>query len=140
VLNATFVLWGVIVVGMLSQQPAVPSASLDYDFFKSKVEPIFLNKRPDRARCISCHTVDMQRPLQLEPLSPGSKTWTEEQSRKNFDLVRRMVVPGSMKSPLLVHALAEEAGGDFFHSGGKQFASQADPEWQTLRTWVMGGK
>ncbi len=64
--------------------------------------------------------------------------WTDEESRKNFDGVRRIVVPGSAKSRLLMHPLAEAAGGDFYHSGGKHFGSQNDPEWLTLKAWVMG--
>ena len=31
------------------------SAGLDYEFFKTKVQPIFLAKRSGHARCISCH-------------------------------------------------------------------------------------
>jgi hypothetical protein len=44
------------------------------------------------------------------------------------------------KSRLLMHPLAENAGGDFYHNGGKHWNSQNDPEWQTLKTWVMGQK
>jgi hypothetical protein len=121
-------------------QPPTPSSTpptaLDYEFFKTRIEPIFLAKRPGHARCISCHASGT--PLRLQPLTPGSMNWNEEQSRRNFDAVRRVVVPGSAKSKLLVHPLAEEAGGDFFHSGGKHFSSQNDPEWQTLRAWVFG--
>ena len=40
--------------------------------------------------------------------------------------------------PYLVHPLEENAGGDFYHSGGKHFMSQNDPEWQTLKAFVMG--
>jgi len=43
-----------------------------------------------------------------------------------------------MKSLMLVHPLAEAAGGDRFHAGGKQWKSQSDPEWQTLAAWVRG--
>ena len=35
-------------------------------------------------------------------------------------------------------AADEKAGGDFYHSGGKHFTSQTDPEWQTLKAFVMG--
>src|SRR5436305_1467286 len=36
--------------------PASPgSAALDYEFFKAKVQPIFLAKRPGHARCVACH-------------------------------------------------------------------------------------
>jgi hypothetical protein len=122
-----------------AQQAATPSASstaLDYEFFKTRVQPIFLVKRPGHARCISCHASGT--PLRLQPLSPGSTSWNDDETRKNFDAVRRAVVPGSLKSRLLIHPLAEEAGGDFFHSGGKHWTSQDDVEWQTLKTWVMG--
>jgi hypothetical protein len=109
--------------------------SLDYEYFKTKVQPIFLAKRPGHARCVSCHSSGT--PLRLQPLAKGSATWSEEDSRKNFEAVKRFVLPGSTaKSMLLVHPLAEQAGGDFYHSGGKHWDSQNDPEWQILRAWV----
>ena len=75
--------------------------------------------------------------MRLQPLSPGSATWDQEQSHKNFDAVAREVVPGNpLTSRLLVHPLAPDAGGDRFHNGGKHWASQNDPEWQTLAAWV----
>ena len=116
-------------------QPAAP-ASLDFEMFKTQVQPIFLAKRPGHARCISCHASGT--PLRLQPLPPGRAMWNDEESRKNFEAVRRVVVPGSTKSMLLVHPLAEQAGGDFFHNGGKHWTSQNDPEWQILKNWVVG--
>ena len=68
----------------------------------------------------------------------GRTTWTEEESRKNFQAIQRVVAPGNLKSRLLLHPLEEKAGGDFYHSGGKHFASQNDPEWLTLKAWVLG--
>jgi len=126
---------------LLSQQRASPSiaaATLDFEVFKTRIEPVFLKKRPEHARCIACH--DKGTPLRLQPLPPGRTTWNEEESRKNFAAIQRVVVPGSLRSKLLVHPLAEQAGGDFFHSGGKHFNSQNDPEWQTLKAWVMAAK
>ena len=123
-------------------QPAsssTESASLNYEFFKANVEPIFLFKRPGHARCVVCHTINHV-PLHLVPLSPGSTMWNEEQSRQNFELVQRVVVAGSMESPLLRHPLAQEAGGDPAHGGGKHFSSQDNPEWLTLKAWVFGAK
>lgn len=131
----TVVYLAAILAGWLGQAPA-GSASLNYEVFKTKVQPIFLAKRPGHARCISCHASGT--PLRLQPLSPGSTMWTEEESRKNFEAVRRVVVPGSLKSMILIHPLAEPAGGDFFHNGGKHWDSQNDPEWQTLKAWVLG--
>ena len=112
--------------------------SLDYNFFKEKVEPIFLKKRPGHARCVVCHSHGSP---PLQPLAAGAKEWTEEQSRKNFAMWKQFVVPGNpMKSPLLLHPLAREAGGDHFHAGGKHWKSQDDPEWQILSAWVNGQK
>jgi hypothetical protein len=132
----------VLALVALMAEPVVQSAAaadaLDFEYFKTRVQPIFLNKRPGHARCISCHAGRTPMPLQRLP-SAGS-AWNEDDSRKNFEVVRRMVVPGSMKSRLLVHPLAPDAGGDLFHNGGKHWTSQSDPEWQLLAAWVRGEK
>ena len=129
---------GAMLIGAMTQQPASTPASktLDYEYFKTKVQPIFLAKRPGHARCIACHGSGT--PMRLQPIAAGQTTWSDEDSRKNFDTVRRFVVPGSVKSRLLMHPLEEKAGGDFYHNGGKHFSSQNDPEWQTLKAWVLG--
>jgi hypothetical protein len=115
-------------------------ATLDYEFFKTKVEPIFLKKRPTHARCYACHE-EANHALKLVKLSPGSTTWTDEESRRNFEAVSQLVTPGDPQGSLLLHhPLAPEAGGDAFHSGGRQFESQNDPDWQTLADWVRGRK
>lgn len=118
-----------------SQEP-----TLDYEFFKTRVEPIFLKKRPNHARCYTCHE-EANHAFKLVKLSPGNTTWTEEESRRNFDTVSQLVNPGDpIGSILLHHPLAPEAGGDPFHSGGRQFESQNDADWQTLADWVRGSK
>src|SRR5580693_1315544 len=122
-----------------AQEPSSPSSTstLDYVFFRDRVQPIFLAKRPGHARCIVCHDHGSPR---LEELSPGATNWNEEQSRKNFDAWQRVVVPGDPSaSRLLMHPLAAKAGGDPFHAGGKHWKSQSDPEWQTLAEWVRTG-
>jgi hypothetical protein len=117
-----------------AQQP-----KLDYDFFKSRVEPIFLQEREGHTRCYVCHE-ESNNALRLQPLSPGATSWSEEQSRKNFAVLSALVVPGDVAdSRLLLHPLAPEAGGDLFHSGGRQFASKDDPDWKILAQWVSGG-
>src|SRR5207302_862725 len=125
--------------GSLKKAQSQPAAtpSLNYEFFKDKVQPIFLFKRPGHARCVVCHTTN-NAPLHLVPLSPGATTWNEEQSRRNFELVQKVVQPGYIDSPLVKHPLAEEAGGDPRHGGGQQFASKDDADWQTLKAFVSG--
>jgi hypothetical protein len=120
-----------------SQPAAAAPASLNYEFFKTKVEAVFLDKRPGHARCVACHTLN-NAPFHLVPLSPGSTGWDEQQSRQNFELIQRVAAPGIMDSPLIKHPLAEEAGGDPHHGGGQQFASQQDPDWMTLKAFVSG--
>jgi len=129
-------------VGSLNQawsQQASSTAppSLNYEFFKAKVEPIFLAKRPGHTRCVVCHSIN-NAPFHLVRLSPGTTNWTEEQSRRNFELVQKVAQPGFEGSKLVVHPLAEQAGGDPHHGGGQQFGSQNDPEWQTLKAFVLG--
>src|SRR5712671_2959637 len=127
----------------LATLPAVWTAlpadgpALDYTFFKERVQPIFLKKRPGHARCVTCHSHGAP---PLQPLAAGATTWSEEQSRANFAMWKQFVVPGQpMKSPLLLHPLAKDVGGDHFHAGGKHWKSQNDPEWQTLAAWVKTG-
>ncbi|MCC6393296.1 MAG: beta-propeller fold lactonase family protein [Bryobacterales bacterium] len=113
-----------------------PRPALDYAFFKDRVQPILLDKRPGHARCVTCHQHGSP---PLEPLAAGAAIWNEEQSRKNFAIWKMFAVPGQPeKSPLLLHPLAREAGGDRFHAGGKHWKSRSDPEWQTLAGWVRG--
>jgi YVTN family beta-propeller protein len=124
------------------QRPAgekVRTERLDFDIFKSTVQPIFLKHRLGHARCYGCHVLT-NRAFHLEPLAPGATEWTEDQSRKNFQSVSQLIVPGHPESSLfLLHPLAAEAGGDAFHSGGRQFSSYDDADFVTLVEWVRGG-
>jgi hypothetical protein len=141
--------------------PTAPASSaptaaevLDFEFFKTRVEPIFLERRPGHTRCYACHraydeVVVVSGPgdpnatalFHLRRLAPGSTFWTEEQSHRNFEVVTSLVAPGDpAKSRLLMHPLAPEAGGDRHHGGGRQFTSEDDPDWVTLTQWVLGKK
>jgi YVTN family beta-propeller protein len=138
-------LFGFYVICNLAASPRLAAApqdapALDFAYYKANVEPIFLKERPGHARCYGCHSA-ANRILRLEILSSGSTTWMEEQSRANFKRASQLVSPGNpTASPLLIHPLAPEAGGDAFHSGGRQFASQTDSDWMALADWVRGAK
>jgi cytochrome c553 len=115
---------------------AAAASALDYEVFKTKVQPILTSARKGNARCIACHSRGGGNAY-LEPLPPGTLTYTEEQSRRNFERVSRLVVPGDpLKSVLLINPLATAAGGSHWHGGGKHWQSQDNPEWQTLSSWV----
>ena len=140
----------ILVAALLIQAPATatlraqgagsPAASvLDFEFFRTKVQPIFLAKRDGHTRCVSCHTKGT--PMILQKVSPGATTWNEEQSRRNFQTVLLRVIPHNLtQSRLLAHPLLADGGGDFYHSGGKHWNSFLDPEWQTIANWVCGRK
>lgn len=112
--------------------------TLDFEVFKARVEPVFLKKRPGHARCVSCH-VDAATAFRLQKLPAGAAMWTEEQSRKNFEVASHLVTPGDpASSRLLKHPLAPDAGGDIFHGGGHQFSSPQDPEYKAIADWIRG--
>jgi hypothetical protein len=119
--------------------PPVKGATLDYEYFKTRVQPVFLTKREGHGRCYVCHSNNNAR-FHLVTLSPGATMWSEQQSRQNFELIKRVAVPGSIDSPIVMHPLDEKAGGHPHHGGGQQFGSQSDPAWQTLKAFVMGEK
>jgi len=128
-----------LLAAMLGQQPAAPSATaaLDYDYYKARVQPLFLEKREGHARCVTCHGGSAT--LRLQRLPEGATSWTEEQTRKNFEGVMALVVPGSPgASKLLRHPLSRDAGGDIFHGGGQHWTSKSDPDWKVLEAWVNG--
>ena len=120
------------------QAPAAPAA-LDFAFFRTRIQPIFLKKRPGLARCYVCHSQGT--PLVLQQLTPGRDAWDDEQSRKNFEAIRRVVVPGNPQSSmLLMMPLANEAGSKLFHPGGKHWTSQDDPEFRLITDWIRGAR
>jgi hypothetical protein len=120
--------------------PLVAQAqALDYEFFKTRVQPVFLEKRPGHTRCVVCHSERSNNAFRLEKRSPGAASWSEGQSRRNFEMASRLVVPGDSQAGLLLtHPLAPEAGGSAYHSGGRQFASRNDPQWKILSQWARG--
>jgi hypothetical protein len=122
--------------------PFAAAQSLDFQTYRTKVEPIFLKKRPTHAhaRCVICHGGAGGNAF-LTPLPEGQTAYTEEQSRQNFQRIQRLVnLQNPMASPLLKHPLAETAGGDDFHSGGRQFQSQDDPDWKAIADWIRAAK
>ena len=44
-----------VLLAILASLPPRAAPVLDYDFFKTRVEPIFLEKRAGHVRCYVCH-------------------------------------------------------------------------------------
>jgi hypothetical protein len=133
-------IWLAVAIGVLVAPTAAPAQELNYDFFKSNVQPIFLKKREGHTRCIVCHA-GANNAMRLTPLATNTTNFTEEQSKTNFETLSRIVTPGKpMESHFLTHPLQPEFGGGMYHSGGRQFISTDDPDWQSMRDWVNGKK
>ena len=64
----------------VSGAPRKPSSAdpptLDFEFFKARIQPIFTTKRAGNARCVSCHGSGT--PMRLKPLAPARATWSDE--------------------------------------------------------------
>jgi hypothetical protein len=114
------------------------AAALDYEYFKSKVQPIFVAKRPGHAPCVMCHA-EANNMLRLQKL-PLGKAWSEDDTRRNFDTVSKIVEAADdpLQSKILMHPLAPEAGGDAYHNGGRQFEDKDDPSWKIIADWARG--
>ena len=119
---------------------AASAQSLDYNYYKTQVEPIFSKHREGHARCVVCHSQSTNS-FKLAEWGPNTTAFTEEQSKANFDMLSKLVNKNDPeKSMLLLHPLSKDAGGHEFHSGGRQFASKDDPDWKTLEAWAKGAK
>jgi hypothetical protein len=134
-------MWPILFLLLQAPAPAAPPAppsTLDFGIYKAKVQPLFFEKRPGHARCITCHARSSA--FRLQPL-PAGRAWNEEESRKNFEMASRFVLPGApARSRLLTMPLEHEAGGTEFHSGGKHWKSQDDSRWNALADWVHSSK
>ena len=129
---------------------AEAQTGLDFEFYRANVEPMFIQSRgdflppdPGDPACVMCHTWQANTPMMLESLETdedGGVYWTEAQSRRNFEVVSRLVTPGDpQNSRLLQTPLSAQGGGSALHTGGKVWNSQDDPEWQTIAEWVRTG-
>jgi hypothetical protein len=133
------IVWAVA-AALLAAPGTAGAQALDYDVFKNKVEPIFITKRPGYTRCVVCHG-GANNGLHLERLRAGAAAFTEEQSKKNFATVSALVTPGKPdESHLLLYPLVPQEGGSAYHSGGRQWPSKNDPNWQTIARWIKGEK
>lgn len=122
------------------QTPGFPGAA-DVELYRNSVERLFLASRggtmPGYAACVMCHTWQTKGRFSLE--TPAADNgWTIEQSRRNFDVVTRLVNTADPEgSRLLRKPLATEAGG-LAHTGGTYWRSREDPDYAAVLKWIRG--
>ncbi len=111
--------------------------TVDFGFFQSCVQRIFVTTTPGALPCTECHGGGSAG--FAGPIGGGRDFWNEEESRRNFRVAMRLIEPGQpTRSRLLMHPLAFEGGGDYTHNGPRRWRSMDDPEWQMLAAWVRG--
>ena len=112
---------------------ADPVADVDFEFFRSCVQPIFVNPIDNAMPCTECHSGVFAIP------PPANAYWTEEQSRIAFEELIYLIDPGRPDSSRFLHKpLHPNAGGDLMHNGGRRWYSKDDPERQALASWIRG--
>ncbi len=127
-------------VRMGEPAPEAESAArpaVDFAFFESCVQRVFLTTTPGALPCAECHGSGAAG--FAGPIGEGRDFWNEEESRRNFGVAMRLILPGEpTRSRLLMHPLAYEGGGDYAHNGPRRWRSMDDPEWRMLAAWVRG--
>lgn len=120
-------------------QAGFPTAT-DIDAYRNTVERIFMTDRggtvAGMAACVMCHTWQT-RPMRFSLETPATDAgWTAEQSRRNFDIVTKLVnTKNPEASRILLKPLTSQAGG-LSHTGGTYWRSREDPEYQSLLKWI----
>ena len=122
-----------------AQAAEFPTAG-DIESYRNIVERVFLSDRggtmPGSAACVMCHTWQTSVRFRLQTPTTDAG-WTAAESRRNFDVVTKLVNTAQPEtSRLLLKPLGVEAGG-MGHTGGTYWTSRNDPEYQAVLKWIQ---
>ena len=111
----------------------------DIEVYRSAVEQVFMADRggttPGYAACVMCHTWQTSVRFSLETPETDAG-WTLAQSRRNFDVVTKLIdTANPERSRLLLKPMSPDAGG-LGHTGGTYWTSRDNPEYQAILKWV----
>ena len=110
--------------------------ALDFDFFRSCVQPVFANAREGHIKCSNCHAGGL---IGFAPAPQDGKAWNDQEARRAFSTLSRLILPGNPdQSRFLLKPLHPDGGGSYTHNGPRRWQSRQDPEWQMLAGWVRG--
>jgi hypothetical protein len=118
-----------------AQGSGFPTAA-DIDTYRNTVEKVFMTDRGGTiggmAACVMCHTWQTK-PMRFSLETPATDAgWTVEQSRRNFDVVTKLV---NTANPETSRLLVKPQGGA--HTGGQFWKSKEDPEYQAILKWIQ---
>ena len=122
----------------LAQAPAGPRAA-DVEAYRTTIEPLFMRDRggtePGYASCVMCHTWQTKLRFALETPATAAG-WTAEQTRRNFDMITKLVNPANPEGSRLLRKPLAPAAGGLDHTGGTYWRSRDDAEYQTALKWI----
>lgn len=113
-----------------------PETALDFEFFRSCVQPIFASPREGHIRCSNCHSSGL---IGFAPVAQSGSTWSDEEARRAFQTISRLIIPGNPEqSRFMLKPLHPDGGGSYTHNGPRRWQSRDDAEWRMLADWVRG--
>jgi hypothetical protein len=117
-----------------AQSSGFPTAA-DIETYRNTVEKVFMTDRGGTiggmAACVMCHTWQTK-PMRFSLETPATDAgWTVEQSRRNFDVVTKLVNTADPENSRL---LVKPQGGA--HTGGQFWKTREDPEYQAVLKWI----
>ncbi len=109
---------------------------LDFEFFRTCVQEMIRSPKYGQLTCSVCHAGGS---IGFAPRPANGTSWTEQEARRGFEVVKRLIVPGNpIQSRWLLKPLHLDGGGSYTHNGPRRWQSRDDPEWQMLAAWVRG--
>ena len=115
---------------------ATADPSLDFEFFRACVQPVFANPREGQIKCSNCHAGGL---IGFAPVPQNGDTWNEQEAKRAFSTISRLIVAGNPdQSRFLLKPLHPDGGGSYTHNGPRRWQSRNDPEFQMLAGWVRG--
>ena len=125
-------------VSASTQTSSFPTPA-DIETYRNVVEKVFLTDRggttPGYAACVMCHTwqTSVRFSLQTPTTDAG---WTIEQSRRNFDVVTKLVNTADPESSRLLRKPLNPESGGLGHTGGTFWRSRTDAEYVAILNWI----
>jgi hypothetical protein len=121
------------------QQTAAFPGPADIESYRNTVERVFLTDRggttPGYAACVMCHT--WQTSVRFSLTTPATDAgWSVEQSRRNFDVVTKLVNTADPESSRLLRKPLDAQAGGLGHTGGTYWNSRTDPEYLAILKWI----
>jgi hypothetical protein len=111
----------------------------DVEIFRRSIEPLLTRDRggsmPGYAACVMCHTWQTSLRFRLE-IPATDAGWTPDQSRRNLEMLTKVVNTSSPENSRLLLKPLDPAAGGLGHTGGTYWTSREDPEYQMVLKWI----